>query len=57
MISFIHNATRFIAGGFQVPSMTDGAVSLGQYRRSIRTNFSLGAGSQFASLSLPGDSF
>jgi hypothetical protein len=47
-----------LTGGiFQVPSMIDGDFSFGQYFRSIRTNLSFGAGSQFASLSLPGDSF
>ena len=35
----------------------DGSFSFGQYRRSIRMNLPLGAGSQLASLSLPGDSF
>ena len=35
----------------------DGGFSLGQYSRSIRMNSSFGAGSQFCSLSLPGDSF
>src|SRR5262249_25509880 len=43
-------------GGFQVPSMIDGVVDLGQYMRFIATNGSLGAGSQFAYLSLPGGS-
>ncbi len=47
----------FTAGIFHVPSMIDGVFSLGQYMRSIRMNFSFAAGSQFASLSLPGDSF
>jgi hypothetical protein len=45
------------AGGFQEPSRIDGSCSLGQYRRSIRTNFPAGAGSQLDSRSLPGDSF
>ena len=45
------------AGIFQVPSMMDGGFSRGQYIRSIRTNLSFGAGSQFASLALPGDWF
>jgi hypothetical protein len=44
-------------GIFHVPSMIDGGFSFGQYIRSIRTNLSLGAGSQFGSLSSPGDSF
>ena len=47
--------TRFTAGGFQVPSRIEGfGVSFGQYSRSIRTNFPVGAGSQFASLSRAG---
>lgn len=50
-------AITFTPGGFQVPSMIDGSVSLGQYNRIIRTNLPAGAGSQLASLSLPGDSF
>src|SRR5262249_33986305 len=45
------------AGGDQVPAMTEGSFSLGQYRRSISTNLPFGAGSQLDSLSLPGDSF
>src|SRR5262245_6510026 len=54
---FVAGGTRFTPGGFQVPSMIDGGVSWGQYSRIISTNFSFGAGSQLASLSLPGDSF
>jgi len=30
------------AGGFQVPSMIDGGVSLGQYRRSMSLNVPVG---------------
>ena len=45
-----------MAGGFQVPSMMDGGVSFGQYRRSIGINCAFGAGSQLASLALPGES-
>ena len=45
------------SGGFHVPSRIDGGVSLGQYSRIISTNPPFGAGSQFDSLSLPGDSF
>src|SRR5262252_1996107 len=52
---FFHSAT-LIPGGFHVPSRMEGGVSFGQYRRSIGINFALGAGSQFASLSFPGDS-
>ena len=37
--------------------MIDGSFSFGQYSRIIRTKLPAGAGSQFASLSLPGDSF
>jgi hypothetical protein len=36
--------------------MIDGGVSFGQYRRSIGMNFAFGAGSQFASFALPGES-
>ena len=43
-------------GTFQLPSMIEGGVSFGQYIRSIRTKSPFGAGSQFASLSAPGDS-
>ncbi len=44
-------------GIFHVPSRIDGGFSFGQYSRSIRMNLSFGAGSQLASLPLPGDSF
>src|SRR5438046_6506166 len=48
----------FFAGGiFHDPSMIDGFFSLGQYSRIIRTKSPDGAGSQFDSLSLPGESF
>lgn len=46
----------FTSGIFQLPSMIDGGFSFGQYSRIISTNSSFGAGSQFDSLSLPGDS-
>ena len=47
-----------VAGGiFQLPSRIDGAFSLGQYIRIIRMNLPAGAGSQFDSRSLPGESF
>src|SRR5262245_7244848 len=49
--------TSFTSGGFHVPSSSDGGFSWGQYSRIIRTNSSAGAGSQFDSLSLPGESF
>ena len=45
-----------IGGAFQVPSRIEIGASLGKYRCSMTLNFALGAGSQFASLSLPGDS-
>src|SRR5262249_19837014 len=45
------------AGGFQVPLMIAGDFSPGQYIRIISTNLPAGAGSQFASLSGPGDWF
>jgi hypothetical protein len=34
------------AGGFQVPSMMEGGVSFGQYRRRIGANLAFAAGSQ-----------
>src|SRR5262249_29389678 len=40
-----------------VPSRIEGAVSSGQYMRSMRMNLPAGAGSQFDSLSTPGESF
>ena len=43
-------------GIFHVPLRVDGDLSFGQYSRSIRTKRSAGAGSQFASLSAPGES-
>ena len=46
-----------IDGGFHEPLMIEGDVSLGQYIRSIGRKSPFGAGSQLASLSLPGDSF
>ena len=51
------SAACFTGGIFQLPSIIDGGFSFGQYSRSIRMNLSLGAGSQLASLSLPGSSF
>src|SRR5262245_12678039 len=42
-------------GGFHEPSRIDGGVSLGQYKRNIRMNLPVGAGSQFDSLFAPGD--
>jgi hypothetical protein len=45
------------AGGVHVPSRIEGSLSFGQYIRSIRTNLPVGAGSQFDSLSVPGESF
>jgi hypothetical protein len=53
-----HYAATFITiGTFQEPSRSDGSVALGQYNRIIKIKSPLGAGSQFASLSLPGDAF
>src|SRR5262249_5283496 len=51
------DATVFTGGGFHVPSRIEGAVSSGQYMRSMRMNLPSGAGSQFDSLSAPGESF
>ena len=45
--------SRFRGGTFQVPLS---AASLGQYRRMTAMNGPFGAGSQFASRSLPGES-
>ncbi len=45
------------AGIAQVPLMIEGSVSLGQYTRNIRMNSPGGVGSQFDSLSFPGESF
>jgi hypothetical protein len=50
-------ATFFTAGMVQLPLMIDGLRSFGQYMRSMRTNLPAGAGSQFDSLSGPGESF
>jgi hypothetical protein len=51
-------APTFVTGGtFHDPSMIDGFFSLGQYIRIIRMKSPSGAGSQLASLSLPGESF
>jgi hypothetical protein len=48
----------FLTGGIvQVSLMMDGLFSLGQYIRSIKMNLPAGAGSQFDSLSGPGESF
>src|SRR5215813_15248306 len=53
-----HAPAAFFTGGIvHVPSRIDGAVSSGQYMRSIRMNLPAGAGSQFDSLSAPGESF
>ncbi len=40
-----------------MPLLIEGSLSFGQYMRSIRRKSPFGAGSQFASMSLPGDSF
>src|SRR5262249_46326369 len=52
-----HPAAFCTAGGVHDPLRIDGLFSLGQYIRSVRLNGPFGAGSQLASLSLPGDSF
>lgn|ERR1700692_3906737 len=49
--------TFFTGGTFQDPSIIEGSLSSGQYIRSIRMNRPEGAGSQFDSLSAPGESF
>ena len=52
--TFFASAATFLTwGGFQLPSRIS---FFGQYSRMTRLNSSLGAGSQFDSLSLPGDS-
>ena len=45
------------AGIFHEPSRMEGGVSFGQYSRIIKMNLSFGAGNQFCSFALPGDSF
>jgi hypothetical protein len=52
----IAHQTFLTAGIVHELSMIDGFVSLGQYSRIIRMKSPAGAGSQFDSLSLPGDS-
>ena len=47
---------RVAADGVQLPSRIDGGVDVGQYKRITKTNFPFGAGSQFASFALPGES-
>jgi hypothetical protein len=47
--------TCLTVGIGHVPSMIEGGFSFGQYIRNISTNCPAGAGSQFASLSLPGE--
>src|SRR5262249_45378915 len=53
----VDQLTFFTAGIVHDPSMIEGLLSLGQYIRSIKTNFPGGAGSQLDSLAAPGDSF
>jgi len=48
------HCTRFTGGAAHLPLV---ASSLGQYNRMAIQNGPFGAGSQLASLSLPGDSF
>jgi hypothetical protein len=45
------------AGGFHEPSRIEGGLSLGQYKRNIKMNLPVEAGSQFDSLFAPGDAF
>jgi hypothetical protein len=45
------------AGIFHEPSSIEGSFSFGQYMRSMSWNLPDGAGSQFASLSAPGETF
>jgi len=52
-----HCPTLFTPGGTQLPSMMEFGLSLGQYIRNVRLKSPSGAGSQFASLSMPGESF
>ena len=47
--------TRCTDGGVHVPSRMEGLSVFGQYIRNIRMKLPFGAGSQFASLSAPGD--
>ena len=51
------HSTRSTPGGLQVPLRIEGGASFGQYMRNIGMKSPFGAGSQLASLSLPGDSF
>jgi len=51
------HSTRSTPGGLQVPLRIEGGASFGQYMRNIGMKSPVGAGSQLASLSLPGDSF
>jgi len=44
------------SGSFHEPSSREGGFSFGQYNRMIRTKGPAGAGSQFPSLALPGES-
>ena len=54
-VAAFYQTIFFAAGGVHVPSMIEGSFSFGQYMRSIRMNLPAGAGSQFVSLSAPGD--
>ena len=49
-------STRFTAGTFHVRSRSDGGDSFGQYSLIISLKVSAGAGSQFDSLPLSGES-
>ena len=50
------HATFLTGGIFQDPLRIEGLFSFGQYIRNIRINLPSGAGSQFDSLSVPGES-
>ena len=52
-----HREIPFTPGGTQLPSLMEIGLSLGQYIRNVRLKSPAGAGNQFDSLSLPGESF
>ena len=56
-ISTVRQLALITEGIFHEPSRIEGLFSFGQYRRSISWNLPAGAGSQFDSLSGPGESF
>jgi hypothetical protein len=55
-LALVDQSTRFAPGGAQVPSTIEGGVLVGQYIRITKVNFPFGAGSQFASFAVPGES-